>query len=148
MPAIRFIKNYWFPIYLVLAISAVFYVKSVIKVAYVPVSPKQIVKKVPDVKPVKITLTIDSPQYKQTINQRLENTDTVADLLKLSLQSINLPYEISSYTYGIGIDNVGTVFSTDTYVWRVYHENKDITNNMNSVYLKDETAYTLNYELK
>jgi len=94
-----------------------------------------------EVKPVKVLLNF---QGKESFTARLQNIDTVGDLLNQLREEKKFTFERIRYTYGTEISNVNRVSTPIDYVWKVYFDGQDITKDIDNIKLVDEGIYELN----
>jgi hypothetical protein len=97
-------------------------------------------RKEKEIKPVKVTLKINNSI---TYDARLENDDTVDDLLRYHRDEGNLSFEITAYAYGSEIEHINGKYPEKNMRWAVFHEGKDITYEISDILLENKTTYEL-----
>lgn len=103
-------------------------------------------------KPVRVTLNINGSPYFgfQTINKRMQNTQTILDLLEILRDDGFLTYERTFYTYGVEIDNINGFIPPENEKWSVFvsiENEKSISDLKNNVGLEQKYEELLNEAL-
>lgn len=121
-------KIIWISVYILLLVGSFFFVRSVLKDDQIDVSQKQPVEVV-DTDEAKITINIYTNSKTITFsNIRFVGTDTVKSVLSYVRDKKDIPFETTYYTYGAEIDDVNNQRAPAGYKWRVFLDNKDVTN--------------------
>ncbi len=129
--------------YLILLVTAFFYVKSVLDIDSFKATEKQAPKQAVKVEDVTVNLITDLPEGVKEYKATMKNTNSVKDLLDALRDKQGLLYESDLYTYGT---EIVTVFDKEADLgkkWAVLVDNKDITANISNTYLTDKARYEL-----
>ncbi|KKS21352.1 MAG: hypothetical protein UU80_C0030G0004 [candidate division WWE3 bacterium GW2011_GWA1_41_8] len=100
-------------------------------------------KRVLEVKPVKVKLTIEQTGGSKEYSVELQNIDTVLDLLEEVREDQGFIYEKTAYTYGTIIDGIEGIKAPEGYMWRIFENNIDITENVSNESLNDGFFYSI-----
>lgn len=105
-----------------------------------------------DVKPADVVLQVETPNYQTTYDVRdvedlrMENKDSLWDLLESLRQRGLLTFEQTEYTYGAKVTSLNGIEPTNNKQWNFYKENEQISKDFEKVKLEDEVTYTLRLE--
>jgi hypothetical protein len=144
-PAIKFLKSkyLWMAIYVLCLGLGFWYVSSVLKTGTINVSEEQEKKKAIEIKPVKVSLTVEMPQSTVSYKAQKTNTDSVLDLLNTLRQTTNFRYQKTGYIDRTEIDFVNSVYPEQGYKWKIFSKDQDITHTFQDTYLEDKASYTI-----
>ncbi len=130
--------------YIIFLIGGGFYIRNVLKNGNFNLTQKDNTKKdVFELKPTKVVLNVFNNVTTKSYNIRLENQDSVLDLLNTLRKKDDLFYEQTNYTDKIVIDDVYKQKTPSGFVWKVYKGSEDITNKIGDIYLADNDVYDL-----
>lgn len=139
-------------LYLFLFLIGFFFVKNALKQNNVDVKSKSEDKETTEVKPAVVYLIVEQNDIqKLNVRKRLENTNTVIDLLNIARKEDAFTYEVVDYMTRREIDFVFDIPKTDGYMYKVYQQDLagnliDITNNFSSHNLVDDTTIIIKQE--
>jgi len=133
----------WIGLYIAFVVFSFFYVKSVLKAGKIDISTKEEQKVVADVKPAKVTFNVENFGNVTSYSARLQNTDTVSDLLNYLRKNNNFTYNKVAYIDGFEITDVNGVAPQPNYKWSIFLEGADITATFDKAYLHDNRVYSL-----
>lgn len=119
------------------------FVATVLKTRSVQVLEKQPAEDTIEVKPVKVSLQVREGNATNVYSYTLRNIDTVVDLMDKARDDKKIYFEKTQYTNRITIDNVNNSKSNEASGWRIFINNKDITDQMDSWKLIDNETYQL-----
>ena len=102
-------------------------------------------KKSFEVKPVKVNFVIQGPYLAKTMQFRLENKDTLGDLLEHARESGFLTYEIKYTVSGTKIIAISNVFEEGK-EWVFYDETTLVGSDFEDYKLDDNNTYYLRLE--
>ncbi len=112
---------------IILAIITIFlsatgflYARSVLSEDIIEVEDKEAPKDADDIKPVRVTLIVKTLQNEQSYQRRMQNNNTVSDLLREIRETEDFTFERIAYTYGTELDYINGVKTPDGYSWRMY----------------------------
>ena len=137
------LKKYLIVAYIILLVGGYFYINSILDVNKVSVDQKEEPKRVLEVKPVKVKLTIEQTGGSKEYSVELQNIDTVLDLLEEVREDQGFIYEKTAYTYGTIIDGIEGIKAPEGYMWRIFENNIDITGNVSNESLNDGFFYSI-----
>jgi len=137
------LKKYLIVAYIILLVGGYFYINSILDVNKVSVDQKEEPKRVLEVKPVKVKLTIEQTGGSKEYSVELQNIDTVLDLLEEVREDQGFIYEKTAYTYGTIIDGIEGIKAPEGYMWRIFENNIDITENVSNESLNDGFFYSI-----
>ncbi|KKS18743.1 MAG: hypothetical protein UU77_C0069G0004 [candidate division WWE3 bacterium GW2011_GWC1_41_7] len=137
------LKKYLIVAYIILLVGGYFYINSILDVNKVSVDQKEEPKRVLEVKPVKVKLTIELTGGSKEYSVELQNIDTVLDLLEEVREDQGFIYEKTAYTYGTIIDGIEGIKAPEGYMWRIFENNIDITENVSNESLNDGFFYSI-----
>lgn len=137
------IKTRLYLTYVVCLPLMVLYVHSIISKNLVDTKVVGDKKQVTEIHPADVRLVYYAGTVKTEYSTRLQDSDTVYDLLETVRVKNGLKYEKSAYTYGIEIDSVAGVRPASGYKWSVLKDGADITQNISEQNLKDGDLYEL-----
>ncbi len=104
-------------------------------------------KKVDDVKPADITVTINFGAYETEYEFRMYNNESIGDLLEKLRTTYGVTYEqLYKTEYKIITEINGTKIN-DKYAWHIYDEDKQILD-YSKYKVDDNNHYYFKYELK
>lgn len=93
-----------------------------------------------EVKPVVVYLKLpNGTQYRV----RLENKDSVTNLLEYLRNNNNFWYEKTAYTYGTELENINGQKAKDGFRWAVFYNGVDITFKIESLKLENGAVYEI-----
>ena len=130
-------------VYLILLITAFFYVRSVLDVDSFRATEKAPQKPVVKVREVSVKLTVETANGSTDYTAKLKNIDTVKDFLLELRKTQDFYYEADLYVYGTEIVSVFGKEAGSNKKWAILLNDKDITANITNEYLIDKTKYTL-----
>jgi hypothetical protein len=136
-------KNFWIFLYVIFLVGSFIYVSQLLKTGTIDIDSKQDEPKAVEIKPVKVTLTLELNGVPTTYQIRSRNVDTVSDLMTQVKKDNNFTFEKTAYVDGVVISSVNGIQATQNMKWAVFQNDKDITPNLESTYLKDHTDYVL-----
>ena len=123
---------------------SVLYVHKVLKTGTVTVTQQSKKQEVPEVKPAKVTLSVEIPGISsKTYQLRKNTTDSVLDLLNSLRKETDFRYQKTAYIDHMEIDFVNGIYPASNQKWALFYNNEDITQSFQDVYLKDEAGYVL-----
>jgi len=101
-----------------------------------------------EVKPVVVYLNVQGSYglLTNSYRARRQNTDTILDFFEHLRTNQDFWYEKTAYTYGTELDNINHVKAPKDYSWRVYLNDEDITYQLATKALEDDTTYILKLE--
>jgi hypothetical protein len=137
------LTNLVYPVYIILLLMGFLFVKQTLSEGDIKVEKKGEKKISIEVKPAVVYMQVQSPYYNQKYRMRLKNTDSVNDFLEELRDKESLYFEKIMYTYGPEIIDVANFKTPDGYRWAVFQGEKDISYDVNDIYLIDETIYYL-----
>lgn len=129
--------------YTIFLVLGALFVRSVLKTDDVKIEKKTPEKPAVEIKPVKVTLQINSAGVFTEYNVRLENVDTVLDLLEDLRSNQGFKYEKTAYVYGTELDSINGVAAAPSHKWRVFLDDVDITYEIADKNLEDGKIYLL-----
>ena len=139
------LKKYLPLIYIAFLGISFLYIRSVLKTDIIDVIEESEETSF-EIKPAKVNLFIQSNNFNKTYSVRLENRDSVYDMLDYLRNEEELYFEIVDYTYGTEIEDVLKTTASEGQKWRLYQENEDITSEIKDTLLDDGTNYYLKLE--
>lgn len=150
----KHLKNTATLLTIIFAIFSYFFVKSALEDGEVKVLDQPEKEKALEIKPVKVTLTVLDPNTggKREYKKRMQNNNSVLELLEKLREEDEFIYEKIAYTYGTEVDNINGIKAPEGYRWEVnyFAENLEITSNItfeiDDNYLIDKGKYRLKLE--
>lgn len=130
-------------IYAVLLTGLIISVHNIISVDTVDTGKVTEPKPVEDIKPAKVSVTVDSKGSKKIYSVELKTNDSVMDLLEKIRITQGFVYDKTSYTYGDKVNNINGVLALEGMDWHVYLEDKDITLTLADKRLTDNASYII-----
>lgn len=127
--------------YAIALVFSFFYVNTLLKKGTLNVSGQKEEKKAMEVKPVKVKLIVQGVNLLKEYEIRKSNTDSVLDLLNSLRKSTDFDYGKTGYVDRNEIDHVYGIAPPEGYKWRIFFDDKDITQEFQNVYLTDESIY-------
>lgn len=137
------IKTRMYLIYLVCLPLMVLYVHSIVSKNLVDTKVVGDKKQVTEIHPADVRLVYYAGLVKTEYQTRLQDSDSVYDLLETIRLKNGLKYEKSAYSYGIELDSVAGVRPASGYKWSILKDGVDITQNINEQNLKDGDLFEL-----
>jgi len=130
-------------IYALSVVTVFRYVNLVLKNDVLNVMEQQTTKKAVTIKPVKVTLNVELPQITLTYNLNMKNTDSVLDFLNELRRTTNFRYQKTSYVDRNEIDYINGIYPQDGFKWRIYSNEKDLTQTFEDTHLENNTTYVI-----
>lgn len=130
-------------VYVILLGFTILYVNSVLSRDSLSVSQESKKKEVVEIKPVDVTLIVETTSSSQTYSMRKNNTDSVLDLLNSLRKTTDFRYQKTGYLDRNEIDYVNDIYPPESYKWKIFHKDKDITQIFQNTHLEDNGIYYL-----
>ena len=130
-------------VYVILLGFTILYVNSVLSRDSLSVSQESKKKEVVEIKPVDVTLIVEPTSSSQTYSMRKNNTDSVLDLLNSLRKTTDFRYQKTGYLDRNEIDYVNDMYPPESYKWKIFYKDKDITQIFQNTYLEDNGIYYL-----
>ena len=106
--------------YVLLLTGGFLFVKSTLNEETIKITQKEEKQSSQDIKPVKVTLTLEQNGTKHEYKRKMQNNQTVLDLFR-NLRAENiLTYEKTEYVYGTELDIINNIQATENNKWKVY----------------------------
>jgi len=143
------VKKYFAITYVIFLIVGFFFIRDVIFNHEVPVSKKESKKTEVEVKFVSNKIIVQSENgvllstYTTSKKNKRKNTDTLLDLLNYLREEEGLFYEKTAYVYGMALENVNNVSIPSHFIWKVFHNDKDITFDIHNIHLQNNAEYII-----
>lgn len=131
-------------VYVVALGGSVLYINNVLKTGTVSVTQESEKQDVPEVKPVKVSLSVELPGVSpKEYSLRKNTTDSVLDFLNSLRKETDFRYQKTSYLDHAEIDFVNGTYPSAEQKWALFFGEQDITQNFQDIYLEDEAKYYL-----
>ncbi len=131
-------------VYVIFGLLTFLYVRNVLKEEVITVGQSNVTKKtVEEVKPVDVSLVLESANQYKSYDLRKDNNETFDDFLEDLVANAGLEYEKTEYTYGTVYDKINNEVAPEGYIWKVYAGDEEVTYNTRGIKLTDGTIYKL-----
>ena len=127
-------------LYVVLILATGAFVWYSLNLEPIQVREKSSSKKVMEVKPAKVTLRLENGEF---YTKRMENTDSVLDLMESLRDDTDFIFEKTAYIYDTEIEHVNHMYPEEGEYWSVLLEGVDITARIGDTYLINGLVYDL-----
>lgn len=129
--------------YIGLLILGAFMVHNSLNQKEIKVEDKKEEKSVEEVKPVKVTLQVETTGYVTEYKTAMKNTDSILELLEELRMHKGFWYEKTAYIYGTEIDEINHMKAPLDSKWKVFLDEQDITFDIADMKLEDGKVYTI-----
>lgn len=100
-------------------------------------------EKTVEVKPVNVTLIVESSNYYAKYQERMDNVNTFDYFLENLRDHKNFYFEKTEYTYGTEYEKVNNLKIPDGYSWHIYVNNQEITHKTSGKQLENDAVYKM-----
>jgi hypothetical protein len=135
--------KYWYYCYIGFLVISILYINTVLKDTSIKLSSSSQQKVIADIKPAKVTLVVKTLSYNKIYKAKLDNTDTVNDLLDNLWKNQGFYYQKNEYINKIEFENIDKTLIPEGYSWHIFENDKDITNDIYYSMLKDKQEYII-----
>lgn len=129
-------------LYILALVVGYFFVKDALNTSSaIAVDEEKVIKHI-DEKPVDVTLKINSGRNDIVFELRMNNTNTVLDILDKLTTEGGLKFERTAYTYGTEIEHINSIYATDSLKWKVLMkvDREQAANQIQNLNLEGEEA--------
>lgn len=139
-------KNFLIPAYILLIIFSFFYVKSVLKEGASVIDEKKDREHVEFPKQAKVNLTVQGPGINASYRETMGTNNTVFQMIeRVRADNSTFRLEQNAYVDRKEFASINGIEATDSKVWKVYLEDKDITYDIEKEFLVQSGNYYLRY---
>ncbi len=142
---VRF-KRFLVPAYVLLLILSFFYVKAVLKEGASIIEVKKDREHIEFPKQAKVNLTVQGPGIDTGYREIMKTNNTVFQMIeRVKANNTGFKFEQNAYVDRKEFASINGVEATDSKVWKVYLEDKDITYDIEKTFLVQNGSYYLKY---
>lgn len=98
-----------------------------------------------EVHPASVYFYVNNGSSTISYYARLDNKQTVLDLIEYHIQKSGLKVNRTEYTYGLRIEGINNKMANDQFIWKFYDNDKEISDSLEKTYLLDEHTYKAVY---
>lgn len=140
------IKHGLIILYVAILIGGYYFVDQALKDDSFSIQKEEKEKAKQEEKPIRVTLSVVNGRTNKTFQERMNNTQSVLDLIDALRQKGELKYEMRAYTYGTEIYTINGLASNDEYKWKVFMKSsqKDVSDQIDNLNLAEEDILMLN----
>lgn len=141
-------KRYIYAAYICLLLASYLYVDHVVSTDAITVSQQDDEdKEVETIKPVRVTLLIETQSYKQQYVKRVFSNNSIQDVLKTLRAEEGFSFEKIGYIYGTELDYINGIKAPEGFRWALFDKSVDVTYLLDELHVKpaagEEKEYTL-----